>query len=146
MRPSCCRPRIRQERSDAPASLFRRLRRSVGWLMTHSLSHYAGTFTVVLLSVLIGWMSDGPTPASAELAVLPAFPGAAGHGAESIGGRGGRVIEVTNLNDSGPGSLREAVEASGPRSVVFRVAGFIDLDYLTVCDNGFYGGGTCRSE
>ena len=61
-------------------------------------------------------------------AFVPAFPGAEGGGAESIGGRGGRIIEVTNLNNCGPGSFRAACEASGPRIVVFRVAGIIDLD------------------
>ena len=71
---------------------------------------------------------------------IPSFPGAEGYGAESVGGRGGEVLFVTNLNDSGPGSLRAAVETSGPRTVVFRVAGVIALDselhiddpYLTV--------------
>jgi pectate lyase len=59
---------------------------------------------------------------------LPAFPGAEGFGSHSVGGRGGRVIQVTNLNDDGPGSLRAALEASGPRIVVFRVAGTLELD------------------
>jgi hypothetical protein len=58
---------------------------------------------------------------------LPSFPGAEGHGARTRGGRGGRVIAVTNLDDSGPGSLRAAVEAKGPRIVVFRVSGTITL-------------------
>src|SRR5689334_447091 len=57
----------------------------------------------------------------------PSFPGAEGFGARTPGGRGGRVIFVTNLNDSGPGSLREACGAKGPRTVLFRVAGLIDL-------------------
>jgi pectate lyase len=59
---------------------------------------------------------------------LPAFPGAEGHGAASKGGRGGRVIEVTSLADSGPGTLREALLASGPRMIVFRTGGTIELE------------------
>ena len=58
---------------------------------------------------------------------LPAFPGAEGFGARARGGRGGQVLLVVNLNDSGRGSLRAACEAKGPRTVVFRVAGLIDL-------------------
>jgi hypothetical protein len=70
----------------------------------------------------------------------PAFPGAEGYGAYSRGGKGGRTLAVDNLNDSGPGSLRAAVEAEGPRIVAFRVGGAIDLEtplrvtnpYLTI--------------
>jgi pectate lyase len=57
----------------------------------------------------------------------PAFPGAEGFGAGSVGGRDGKVIFVTNLNDSGPGSLREAVESEGSRTVIFSVSGTISL-------------------
>lgn len=63
------------------------------------------------------------TPAVAT----PAFPGAVGWASETPGGRGGQIIRVTNLNADGPGSLKAAIEAKGPRIVVFEVAGQIDL-------------------
>lgn len=57
----------------------------------------------------------------------PVFPGAVGWAAETKGGSGGQIIRVTNLNASGPGSFRAALDTKGPRTVVFEIAGVIDL-------------------
>jgi pectate lyase len=61
---------------------------------------------------------------------LPCFPGAEGFGSLTPGGRGGRVIKVTNLNTSGPGSLQAACSAQEPRIVVFDVSGVIPGNVL----------------
>jgi len=68
------------------------------------------------------------SPATAQTA----FPGAVGWAAETPGGRGGRIVRVTNLDADGPGSLKAALEARGPRIVVFEVGGVIDMGLTTI--------------
>jgi hypothetical protein len=90
-------------------------------------------------------------PTDLPPAPVPAFPGAEGAGKFSFGGRGGAVFVVTNLDDSGPGSFREACEAAGPRIVVFNIAGVIRLQspihivapYITIAGQSAPGDGVC---
>ena len=86
-----------------------------------------------------------------SFAQIPAFPGAEGFGSATPGGRGGRVIYVTTLNPSGPGSISEAVGSSGPRIVVFKVGGTIEFNppatltisnpFITIAGQTAPGGG-----
>ncbi len=84
-------------------------------------------------------------------AQLSAFPGAEGFGANTLGGRNGKVVKVTNLDDHGPGSLRAALEAENPRIIIFTVGGIINLEtkirihnpYVTVAGQTAPGDGIC---
>ena len=93
---------------------------------------------VAILSLVLGLArSAAGDPAPGPAPALPAFPGAEGFGSTTPGGRGGRVLFVTNLDDDGPGSLRAACEADGPRIVIVRVAGTIALKSQVTVRNPF---------
>ncbi|MCD8291986.1 MAG: thrombospondin type 3 repeat-containing protein [Prevotella sp.] len=96
----------------------------------------------------IPWASR---PTDLPQAKIPSFPGAEGGGMYSFGGRGGKVITVTNLNDDGPGSFRWACEQGGARIIVFNVSGIIRLKtpviirapYVTIAGQTAPGDGVC---
>lgn len=115
---------------------------------------------VVLVGLFVGACASGsgeapvappPVEAAPPESGRPCFAGAQGWGTTTPGGRDGAVLLVTHLRDDGPGSLRAAVEAEVPRTVVFRVAGTITLakplrvraPFLTVAGQSAPGGGIC---
>lgn len=82
---------------------------------------------LLLFGLTLSGLTIAADAAIAETVMEPAFPGAVGWASETVGGRGGQILRVTNLNADGPGSLKAAIETKGPRIVVFEVAGQIDL-------------------
>ena len=95
----------------------------------HRDSAWAAAFPIVIQEAREGrpYVPWASRPYDLRQARIPAFPGAEGGGMYTFGGRGGKVLTVSNLNDSGPGSFRWACEQGGARIVVFNVSGIIWL-------------------
>lgn len=119
----------------------------------HSDSAWAAAFPIVIKEAKEGrpYVPWASRPYDLRQARIPAFPGAEGGGMFSFGGRGGKVLTVTNLNDDGPGSFRWACEQGGARIVVFNVSGIIMLKtpvilrapYITIAGQTAPGDGVC---
>ncbi len=121
--------------------------------MTHIRTAFFSTlFVAAMLAVPLPLESNA---AAEEPSQQLAFPGAEGFGRFARGGRGGDVYHVTQLGDDGPGSLREGIaSASGPRTIVFDVAGtirlkqrlIVDKSYLTIAGQTAPGDGICIAD
>lgn len=121
--------------------------------MQHSDQAWAKAYPIVQEEAKHGkpYIPWAARPVDLPQAEIPAFPGALGGGKYTFGGRGGQVIKVTNLNDDGPGSLREACETGGARILVFDVSGIIRLKtplivrapYITIAGQTAPGDGIC---
>ncbi|WP_166241578.1 pectate lyase family protein [Paenibacillus turpanensis] len=88
--------------------------------------------SILCSALLLTAMFAAPAGSSSAADPVRVFPGAEGFGVDSPAGRGGTVIKVTNLNADGPGSLKAALAAKGPRIIVFEVGGVIDLNRQTL--------------
>jgi len=126
--------------------------RSALW-SEHSDSAWAVALPIVMEEAKHGrpYIPWASRPYDLPQAEIPAFPGAEGGGMYTFGGRGGKVLTVTNLNDDGPGSFRWACEQGGARIIVFNVAGVIHLKspisvrapYVTIAGQTAPGEGIC---
>lgn len=139
-------PQITSEANQAFQEMKKRM-------TAHSDSAWAVAYPIVKKEAEQGrpYVPWARRPYDLPQAKIPAFPGAEGGGMFSLGGRGGKVITVTNLNDDGPGSFRWACEQGGARIIVFNVSGVIKLKtpivvrapYVTIAGQTAPGDGVC---
>lgn len=136
-------PKDIQQATDSMMSVFRK----------ESDDAWAKALPIVEKEALEGrpYIPWAQRPYDLRQAKIPAFPGAEGGGGFSFGGRGGKVLVVTSLADSGPGTLRWACEQGGARIVVFNVSGIIRIKtpisvrapYITIAGQTAPGDGVC---
>lgn len=131
---------------------FYNLLKIIGFIVIPSSFLLYILFGILKSDKIISTLFETQNPEASTNTQLLAFPGAEGFGAQTIGGRGGKVYEITNVNDSGEGSLRECVNDSknvGARICIFKVGGLISLNsplliskpYITIAGQTAPGGG-----
>lgn len=139
-------PKIPQDIAHASSALMKAAER-------HSDSAWQQAWPIIQAEARKGkpFIPWAHRPTDLPQADILAFPGAEGGGRFSFGGRGGKVLVVTNLNDDGPGSFRWACEQGGARTIVFNVAGIVHLKspliirapYITIAGQSAPGNGVC---
>jgi len=144
---------VRAQYPTIPDSIQKRVDTMMKEAEEHSEAAWQKALPVINEEAMHGkpYVDWAARPTDLPQAKIPAFPGAMGGGEFSFGGRGGKVITVTSLADSGPGTFREACETGGARIVVFNVAGIIQLKtpviirapYITIAGQTAPGDGVC---
>ncbi|MFT3751520.1 MAG: polysaccharide lyase [Paludibacter sp.] len=149
----CSIQQVKGQYPDVPKDVQKATNEMLDEVKRHSKAAWDKAYPIIMEEAKHGrpYIPWASRPVDLPQAEIPAFPGAFGGGAFSNGGRGGKVIVVTSLEDDGPGTLREACETGGARIVVFNISGIIRLKtpiivrapYITIAGQTAPGDGVC---